>query len=85
VKTLEARLQLRTNRKRAPDVRVDSVNPPPQGLDVELPSDITKRIRSFENTKSSFVVGTGPRGSVDALSAALDTRVKRENWCAQHA
>ena len=83
MKTLEARLQLRTNRKRAPDVRVDSVNPPPQGLDVELPSDITKRIRSFENTKSSFVVGTGPRGSVDALSAALDTRVKRENWCAQ--
>ena len=51
-------------------------------LNVELPSDVSKRICSFEYHKDSFVVGSGPRNSIDVLSADLDTEVKRVNWLA---
>jgi hypothetical protein len=65
-----------------PDAGPVVAGPSVAALDVELPSDVSKRICSFEYHKDSFVVGTGPRASIDVLSADLDTEAKRVKWVA---
>ena len=82
VRTIEARLELKASRKRAPGAGPVVAGDSAIALEVELPLDVSKRIRSFESHKDSFVVGSGPRSFIDVLSADLDTEVKREKWLA---
>ena len=82
MRTTEARLSLKSIRKRAPGAEHVVAGPSDTALEVEFPSDVSKRICLFQKNKDSFVVGTGPRESIDVLSADLDTEVKRVQWLA---
>jgi hypothetical protein len=76
--TIEARALLGASRKRT----VHMVQPAPQqGLEMELPADMTKRIRSFE--ESSFVTTAGPRSTISALELTLHSQAEKSKWCSQ--
>ena len=74
-------MKLRTSRNQAPDAGHVVTGPSATALDVELPSDVSKRICIYECNKDSSVVGTGC-DSIDALSAALEKEVERDKWLA---
>lgn len=50
--TIEARLKLRNSRERLPDAGNAVESPSSTVLDIEVPSDISKRIRIFESNKT---------------------------------
>ena len=76
--TIEARALLGASRKRTVHM-VQQV--PRQCLEIELPADMTKRMRSFE--ESSFVTTAGPRSTISALELTLHSQAEKSKWCAQ--